>query len=224
MEDGAMNYFGFTHPLRAWLAGNELGGVKARLSTRSFEGALRRAVAAIPYANQLAQFNLLGSHDTPRILTELQGDAALMQLAATLLFTWPGVPCIYYGDETGMQGGADPDCRRCFDWDRSHWNHALFEHFKQLAQTRSQRAEWREGAVLTLAVGDEWMAFARITEQAISVVVVNRGPAVKVTVPLHGLPWLPAAWRTLIGPAVKATHDTLTAQLPAAGQAVWMSA
>ena len=222
MEDGAMNYFGFTHPLRAWLAGYALGGVKTRLATAHFEAALRRAVAAIPYANQLAQFNLLGSHDTSRLLTELAGNEALMKVAATLLFTWPGVPCIYYGDEIGLQGGPDPDCRRCFDWDHGHWKHALFEHFALLAQTRAQRAEWQGGAVLTLALGGDWLAYARFTAQAASVVLVNRGPALDVRVPLAGLPWLPARWSALCGPDAQSVGTELRAHLPAGGQAVWL--
>ena len=149
-----------------------------------------------------------------------------------MLFTRPGVPCIYYGDETGMLGGADPDNRRCFDWDRAHWDLSLFEYFKLLAHTRSQRAEWRSGAVLTLAVADDWLAYARFTADAASVVVVNRGPAQAVRVPLHGLPWWPAAWRTLSGPAARVEgdglyaglHAALYADLPAAGHAVWLSA
>ena len=140
-EDGAMNYFGFTQPVRAWLAGLDLGGVRARLGTADFTAALARAVAAIPYANQLAQLNLLGSHDTTRMLTELGGDIALMKLAATLLFTRPGVPCIYYGDEIGLQGGPDPDCRRCFEWDRRLWDDDLYAHYRALAALRRQRAE-----------------------------------------------------------------------------------
>lgn len=49
--DGAMNYFGFTQPVAAWLAGQALGGVRARLSTAQFKAALARAVARTPYAN-----------------------------------------------------------------------------------------------------------------------------------------------------------------------------
>ena len=93
-------------------------------------------MAVIPYANQLAQLNLLDSHDTPRLLTELGGDVHRMKLAVTLLFTRPGVPCIYYGDEIGLQGGADPDNRRCFDWDRGHWRLDLWTHYQRLAHAR----------------------------------------------------------------------------------------
>jgi alpha-glucosidase len=198
-EDGAMNYFGFTQPVRAWLGGQDLGGVRARLGTADFVAALARAVAAIPYDNQLAQLNLLDSHDTPRMLTELGGDTALMKLAATLLFTRPGVPCIYYGDEIGLQGGPDPDCRRCFPWDRARWDLALFDHYKTLARLRRQRREWAAGATLALGQGDDWMAYARVAEGVATLVLVNRGPAVRLVLPASTWAWPAGPWRDLEG-------------------------
>ena len=198
-EDGAMNYFGFTQPVRAWLAGLDLGGVRARLGTADFVAALARALAAIPYPNQLAQLNLLDSHDTPRLLTELGGDTALMKLAATLLFTRPGVPCIYYGDEIGLQGGPDPDCRRCFPWDRAQWDQPLFAHYKALTRLRRERREWAEGATLALGQGDDWMAYARVASGAATLVVVNRGPAVQVVWPASAWPWPVGPLRDLDG-------------------------
>lgn len=85
--------------------------------------------------------NILGTHDTERLITALTGEKSagrgkdwqaaqqltdaqyetgvrLVTLAAAMQFCLPGVPCIYYGDETGMQGYGDPFCRRCYPWDR----------------------------------------------------------------------------------------------------------
>ncbi len=60
-------------------------------------------------------FNMLDSHDTPRLFTRSGGyDVFLQQLA--VLFTFPGSPCIYYGTEIAMEGFLDPDCRRCMPW------------------------------------------------------------------------------------------------------------
>jgi len=198
-EDGAMNYFGFTQPVRAWLAGLDVSGMRARLGTADFVAALARAVAAIPYDNQLAQLNLLDSHDTTRMLTELGGDTALMKLAATLHFTRPGVPCIYYGDEIGLQGGPDPDCRRCFPWDRARWDLPLFEHYRTLARLRGQRREWAEGATLALGHGEDWMAYARVVDGSATLVVANRGPAVRVMVPASAWCWPAGPWHDLDG-------------------------
>jgi alpha-glucosidase len=223
-EDGAMNYFGFTLPVRAWLGGLDLGGVRARLGTADFVAALARAVANIPYVNQLAQFNLLDSHDTPRLLTELGGDTALMKLAATLLFTRPGVPCIYYGDELGMQGGADPDSRRCFPWNRTHWDDGLFAHYRLLCAARRQRRDWADGATLALGQGDDWIAYARFTAEQATVVVVNRGPAVELMLPaLQATRWpCPVGpWRGLDGSAHAGPGQPL--RLPAKGSLVLMA-
>jgi alpha-glucosidase len=196
-EDGAMNYHGFATPVWAWLAGRDVGPHRARISTAQFEARLSSAIAPVPYANQLAQLNLLGSHDTQRMLTRLRGDVALMQVAMTLLFTRPGVPCIYYGDETGLQGGTDPDCRRCFDWDRAHWQQDLWAHCQRLARARHARSEWQDGATLTLAQGADWLVYARFNADAATVVAVNRGDAVDVVVPLRHVPVRADGWTAL---------------------------
>ncbi|MBX3606242.1 MAG: maltodextrin glucosidase [Piscinibacter sp.] len=187
-EDGAMNYYGFAQPLWAWLAGVDVAGHPIVLDAAGFDAWMTRARAAIPYEHQLVQLNLVGSHDTPRLLTRLGGDLALMHVALTLLFTVPGVPCLYYGDEVGMEGGADPDCRRCMDWTQASWRPELLAHVRELASLRRARPEWRDGAVQTLAAGSDWLLFARYTAQAVTLVGVNRGVAVDVDVPLDTLP------------------------------------
>lgn len=208
-EDGAMNYAGFAQPLWAWLAGVDVAGHPIRLDAVAFDAWMARARAAIPYDQQLAQLNLLGSHDTPRLLTRLQGDVGLMRLAFTLLFTAPGVPCVYYGDEVGMQGGADPDCRRCMDWTQAGWRPELLAHVRELATLRRQRREWREGAMQTLAAGADWLVYARYTAQAVTLVGVNRGTPVDVEVPLDTLPLAVPTW----GAALRLHLDAYAAVL-----------
>jgi alpha-glucosidase len=222
-EDGAMNYHGFAAPVWAWLAGLDLGGQRARISTAQFDRRLTTAMAPVPYANQLAQLNLLGSHDTQRMLTRLGGDVDLMQLAMTLLFTRPGVPCIYYGDETGLQGGNDPDCRRCFDWDRAHWHPALWAHCQRLAHTRQARQEWQNGATLTLAQGADWLVYARFNAAAATLVVVNRGDAVDIQVPLQKLPVQADAWTPTDGARLRPSAARLRLSLPAHGSLCLLS-
>ena len=62
-------------------------------------------------------FNNIGTHDTERILTQLDGDTRKLSLAFGLLHLFPGVPCVYYGDEAGLTGGKDPENRKFFPWD-----------------------------------------------------------------------------------------------------------
>lgn len=61
-------------------------------------------------------FNNIGTHDTPRILTMLEENQQRLRLAVQLLLTLPGVPCLYYGDEALMLGGKDPDNRAFYPW------------------------------------------------------------------------------------------------------------
>jgi len=230
-EDGAMNYHGFRLPLRAWLAGwpwpgtgtgpgTEAAAHRHRITTSEFAHGLVRAVAPIPYANQLAQLNLLDSHDTPRLFSELGEDEPAMITAAVLLFTWPGVPCLYYGDEVGLAGGPDPDCRRRFPWDRKRWRHGLLAACASLARLRRTRAELAAGAVLQLDHGSDWLAFARFTAGAASVVVVNRGAAAPVELGLAALPLPPLRWRAAHGPALALEGDRLVGTVPARGAVV----
>ncbi len=86
--------------------------------------------AAIPWVIACQQFNLIGSHDTPRALALLKGNRDLIRLAVALLFTYPGVPCVYYGDEIGLGGGQGMNSRQCMSWDPSTWDMDLLAFYK----------------------------------------------------------------------------------------------
>jgi alpha-glucosidase len=135
-EDGAMNYYGFAHPLRAFLAGKDVNYHPVSIDAGDLDQWLTDARSRIPYANQLCQLNLLGSHDTSRFLTLLGEDLALMRIALLLQFTYPGVPCIYYGDEIGMTAENDPYNRACFDWNPERWDLNLRDFVRNLARLR----------------------------------------------------------------------------------------
>lgn len=90
-------------------------------------------------------YTLLGSHDKPRFLTLCKGDHRRLILAAAFLFTFPGVPAVYYGDEIGLEGGEDPDCRRPFPWDETAWNQEIIDAFRKLIQLRRGEPCLREG-------------------------------------------------------------------------------
>lgn len=188
-EDGAMNYFGFALPLRAWLAGLDVAYQPNPLSTDEFADWLDQARQLLPFDNQLAQFNLLDSHDTRRFLTLLNGDLARMKLAVALLLSYPGVPCIYYGDEIGLEGGSDPDCRRCFDWDEAHWQQDLWAHYQQWIALRHRRAELQSGAYQRLSSTGDMLVFARYLAQSALIIAVNRGDSAQsVVIDLQQLP------------------------------------
>ncbi len=83
-------------------------------------------------------FNLLGSHDTARILTASNNDKSLAKLQFMMLFSMPGSPCIYYGDEIGMAGENDPGCRACMEWEPSKQDREMLDFMKRLIQLRTK--------------------------------------------------------------------------------------
>lgn len=178
--DGAMNYFGFTSPLLAFLAGVDFWGHPVDADAEQLDRLLTRARAPLPFPIQLSQLNLLDSHDTPRMLTRLGGDRKRMLLAAAALFTYIGVPCVYYGDEIGMQGGADPDCRRTFPWNEPDWDHELRRAYRSLARLRTGSAALQRGACRTLLARGDVYAYARVLRDEVVIVILNRGEATEV--------------------------------------------
>ncbi|MGG0238689.1 alpha-glycosidase [Bacillus rhizoplanae] len=85
-----------------------------------------------------AAFHLLDSHDTPRILTTCKGNKEKVKLLYLFQLSFIGSPCIYYGDEIGMDGGMDPGCRKCMIWDEDKQDKELFQHIQTLILLRKQ--------------------------------------------------------------------------------------
>ena len=200
-EDAAMNYYGFSHPVRAFLAGQDVNYHPITLDAADFDQWLNDARSRLPYANQLCQFNLLGSHDTARFLTLIDEDRGLMRLALLLLFTYPGVPCLYYGDEIGMTGGNDPYNRACFEWDPKHWDQDLRTWVRTLAGLRRDHPALCRGAYQTLLADGDLFACARILGDEVVMLILNRAadPRSGVRIPLAGLPGCAARLKVLVG-------------------------
>jgi len=123
-----------------------------RISGRQFGLNLERLVqGAQPHGGLHGCWTMLSSHDIPRMLGSLDGDLARFELALLLQFTLPGCPMIYYGDENGMTGGADPDNRRPMAWDPERWREPVRAAHRRLAALRRERPELREGDFLDLS-------------------------------------------------------------------------
>jgi neopullulanase len=143
----------------------------------------------VPQVTQ-AQLNLLDSHDTARLLTLARGDESALRLSWLFMMCYPGAPCIYYGDEIGMVGGKDPDCRRAFLWDERQWNHELRAYAKGCIALRKAHPALRRGDYRRLYAQDVTYAFARQLGEEKLVGVLNAGRASwPLDVPLDG--WLP---------------------------------
>ena len=138
--------------------------------------------------------NILGTHDTVRVLTALGGVCAYnkeemavlklsaeqravaterLKIAAILLYTFFGVPCIYYGDEIGMEGYSDPFCRNPFAWDLI--DEDILSHYRWLGELRSRYTVFRDGDYRELYHDDNCIVFERRKGKEAVITVANLG-------------------------------------------------
>jgi alpha-glucosidase len=227
--DGTMNYQGFTLPLWRWLAGYADGAWDAanRLSSEAMAAQWAAFRAAIPWQIATQQFNLLDSHDTPRLRHIVRGDMAHVRAAATLLFTYPGAPCVYYGDEIGLDGAGDPDCRRTMPWDEAAWDADLRALFQRLARLRRETPALRWGGFQLLHAAGHTVAFQREAPEERLIVVARRADDGLAALPVaHGaVPDGAALTELLSGAEARVAGGLLPlAGLPPAGAQVWRMA
>ena len=172
-EDGAMNYYGFAHPVRAFFANLDIAFHAIEIDAQEFDLWLAESRSKIPWLNQLAQLNQLDSHDTMRFINQLNGDIGKLKAASMMLFSYPGTPCLYYGTEVALQGGHDPDNRRCFPWSTLDKKAEIFIFYQQLIEFRKVRKELQEGSYQTLFTYNKCFAFARHFQQKTTIYAVN---------------------------------------------------
>lgn len=195
--DGVMNYQGFGLPLGYWLKGYRTWAFGLRepvqsptpWPTAALAATWQASQAAIPWVVALQQYNLLGSHDTPRLRTLLQGNEALQRLAVTLLMTFPGVPGFLYGDEVGLVDEPPLSSRACMPWDAARWDRSLLAFYRDLIALRRRSALLQRGGFQILAVEPETLAYQREGPGGWTIVVAHRSATPRPAGPLpiaHG--------------------------------------
>ncbi len=141
--------------------------------------------------------NLLGTHDSPRIITALAGEDLgpdptrqaqfetkldqegwakgihMLKMASLIQMTLPGVPCIYYGDEAGTEGYKDPFNRTCYPW--GHENRELLDWYKKITTLRRDRKVFERGSYRTVAASRGMYSFVRGSGDEQVLVAVNCG-------------------------------------------------
>ena len=181
--DAVMNYE-VTKPCLGFFPGKHLD-LKVLHQQSNYYG-IQQPIDAHEFANRIdhnlnlykreityVQLNLLDSHDTPRFLSCAGGDKNALRLAWLFLFTFPGAPCIYYGDEIGIDGKHDPDCRKSFPWDEGKWDKNLFEYAKDLIALRTKSPALRRGDFTRLWSTDGTYVFARALDGQSFIVALN---------------------------------------------------
>ena len=139
--------------------------------------------------------NFISTHDTERAITYLAGESSeghdrywqsgrrlnmqqyeygivLLRMAYAMIFTLPGVPCIYYGDEVAMQGYRDPFNRGYFDWDSKE--ERVRSILRQLAQLRRSSDAFAEGSLEMLEVQQDFLHYRRTGPTEVADVFINR--------------------------------------------------
>lgn len=137
--DAVMNY-PFTNAVLDFFAAGTIDAAR-------FAETIGSILAAYPQQATETAFNLLGSHDTARLLTLCGGDVRRMKLATLFQLTYPGTPCIYYGDEIGMAGGHDPGCRGCMVWEEEKQDAELFRFFAETIRMRGRHEALRDADI-----------------------------------------------------------------------------
>ena len=162
--DALMNY-PLAEAILGYAAGRhlDLRGRLAARRVRAVRGASGRARRSRPSWSgcdrlydpdvTAVMLNLLGSHDAPRARTVCGGDLAAVRIATLLQMTLPGAPCIYYGDEVGMEGEQDPYNRGAFPWERDRWDHGLRAFVRDLVGLRKRHRALRDGELRVLGHG-----------------------------------------------------------------------
>ncbi len=185
--DGKMNYGGFLLPFvenysgNSWLGDQSLDN-KGNSSVAGIGAYTRDHFKKLPYQAVLNSTNSISTHDKPRFLNrEYAGkdNEAMMELAATLQLTYPGIPMIYYGDEIGMRGeksGADPYNRATFSWQTADWNKEMLkDHRTLIAARKANKNAFVYGAFEEIASdkGGKYIAYARYGNNNPALVILN---------------------------------------------------
>ena len=176
--DAVMNYR-FQKALLGYFA-------EETLDTKALDHTLRQIMLDYPEQATAVMLNLLGSHDTARPMTVAKGDVEALKLMAAMQFTFEGAPCIYYGDEVGIEGGKDPDCRRCYPWNKpALQNRDLFAYYQKLIAIRKANPALRVGTFRPFLVDNEreLYAYERRTDGNRCIVALNRSE-LEHTIPL----------------------------------------
>ncbi|GLX66317.1 alpha-glycosidase [Paenibacillus glycanilyticus] len=165
--DSVMNY-PFTQLALSFFA-------ERSISSARFAEEINRLLMRYPQQTNETLFNLLSSHDIPRVMTRCGGDTGRLKLAVVYLMTTMGLPCVYYGDEFGLEGGDDPDCRRCMTWNEEDQNWELFDFYKLLIALRKEHAALRSGRYRVLSAGEGGsLIYERLDGQEHFTVWMNR--------------------------------------------------
>jgi len=190
-----------------------------KTAVSQFDSSLARVRGDYPREVTYALLNLLGSHDTERFLTLCGGDVSSWKLALLFQLTYPGAPCLYYGDEVGMTGGKDPECRGTMVWDPALQNQSMLHFARSAVHLRRDHDVLRGGNFATVLTDNdsEVYAYLRQSESSQALVVLNRSAeSRRVAIPSKSTRLQPK-WKQIWPPDSSALYrggDSLVVRVP----------
>ena len=164
--DGVMNY-----PLLGSISNFVLDHEGAKDMAEELNGLIVR----YKWGNITLMMNLLSSHDIQRVSRLCGGDHDDILMAYAILFAFPGMPCVYYGDEIFMDGGGDPDCRRGMEWDSKEFKGEDHATFKALGALHRNSVALKHGNV-RIYEQKGLLLIERESEGETMVLALNRTP------------------------------------------------
>ncbi|MET9659027.1 glycoside hydrolase family 13 protein [Streptomyces sp. NPDC006510] len=183
---GTMSYAGFARPVWSWLArerSDEFWGTPGPIPQyggQDVAQVMRSYASRIPWRSYTHSLTLLDSHDTARFRSVAGRDH--QHLGAALLFTMPGLPMVFAGDEVGVEGVHLEDGRRPFPWDGA-WDQETYRIYRELAALRGSREALRRGGLRWLHADDDVVLFERAVPGEALVVQVSRAGHAPVLAP-----------------------------------------
>lgn len=141
------------------------------IMSKSFADRIESILFDYPYATHNILYNLLDSHDTARFLTICNGDLKKLKLSVVFQMTFPGMPFVYYGDEIGMTGDTDPDCRKTMAWDSI--DNEILGFYKRIINMRRGSNALKYGTFKHINTNSEVYSFIRDYEDESVIVLIN---------------------------------------------------
>jgi cyclomaltodextrinase / maltogenic alpha-amylase / neopullulanase len=164
--DNVMNYK-FYYALLKFIAYNEIDADEFYCELGEIRGMYKKEAYS-------TMWNLIDSHDTARFLTQAGGDKEKLKLALILQMTMEGSPVIYYGDEIGMEGGKDPDCRRGMVWDEKKQDRELLEYYKKMIKIRKDNPLLVDGELEPVYTEGGVYGYKRVKDKEELYIFINR--------------------------------------------------
>lgn len=176
--DSVTNY-----PLRESL----INFVKGYIKSDRFVKKVLSLYENYPRENFYSNMNIIGTHDTERILTVLDKRIELLKIVIVLQMTMPGVPLVYYGDEAGLEGGKDPDNRKAYPWNKE--NNEIKNFYKAIINIRNREKSLKEGDFSIYETNLDVCVFERRYDSERIIVAVNTSSDDKVVsnISLNGM-------------------------------------